>query len=350
VPEPTGDAAGPHGARRDAPAYSIVIPSYNSRLSIGELVARIGTTLTGRGATFEVIVVDDASPDPGTWPAILDVAARHPEVRAFRLTRNFGRTAAVLCGMVEARGHWIITMDDDLQHRPEDIPKLTAITDRDAVVAAFPYRTRQHSWSQRSTSRIKAWFDHKALGMPKNVRMSSFIMIRASIVRMMLQSRTPHPFIPALLFHVTRDIVSVPCQHDPRQHGRSEFGLRRRLRLFSNLIINNSSLLLRFIAAVGIATALVSLALGVVLVALRMTTRQAVPGWTSLAVIELLIGGLILFSLGVIGEYLARIIQLAERRPAYFVREASDQPSFGTTARAADGPADRRAINDRVWP
>ena len=70
---------------------------------------------------------------------------------------------------------------------------------------------------------------------------------------MMLQSRTPHPFIPALLFHATRDIVSVPCQHDPRQHGRSEFGFRRRLRLFSNLIINNSSLLLRFIAAVGIA-------------------------------------------------------------------------------------------------
>jgi dolichol-phosphate mannosyltransferase/undecaprenyl-phosphate 4-deoxy-4-formamido-L-arabinose transferase len=226
--------------------------------------------------------------------------------------------------MERARGEWIITMDDDLQHRPEDIPKLLAVKDHDAVVAEFPDRARQHPLSRRLTSRIKAWFDHRALGMPKHIRMSPFIMIRANIVRMMLESRTPYPLITALLFHVTRDIVPVPCQHDPRQYGRSEFGFNRRLQLFLNLLINNSCFLLRFMAAVGVIATLIGVGLGSFLLAATAMARPILPWWTTVVVIELLMGGMILFSFGVIGEYLVRLIQLSEHRPAYFVRETTD--------------------------
>jgi glycosyltransferase involved in cell wall biosynthesis len=301
------------------PLYSVVIPCFNCKVTISQLVGRLVEVFARLQSSYEIIAVDDGSPDPETWPAILAAANGRP-MRAFRLTRNFGRTAAVLCGMEQARGVWVITMDDDLQHRPEDIALLAAVTEHDAVVADFPFHKRHHTLAQRLTSRIKSWFDYKALGKPRQIRMSPFIMIRADIVRMMLQSRTPHPFIPALLFHVTRDVVAVPASHAPRENGNSQFNFRKRLQLFSNLLINNSSILLRGIALFGIGAAVLSLAVALYLMAMRLTSENYVPGWTSLSVIELFMGGMTLITLGVIGEYLVRIIQLAERRPAFFVR------------------------------
>jgi glycosyltransferase involved in cell wall biosynthesis len=250
----------------------------------------------------------------------------------------------VLCGLEQARGAWLITMDDDLQHRPEDIPALVAVTDHDAVVADFPFGERHHSLAQRLTSRIKGWFDFKALGKPRHLRMSPFIMIRADIVRMMLLSRTPHPFIPALLFNVTRDVVAVPASHAPRRYGRSQIGMRARLRLFSNLLINNSSLLLRAVAWIGAGAAALSLGGALYLVVMRLGGANYLTGWTSLAVIELFMGGMILFSLGVIGEYLVRIIQLAERRPAYFIRARHEVETADATDCGARPPPERLAV------
>ncbi len=329
------------------PRYSVVIPCYECKKTIGELVGRLADVFASLQRSYEIIAVDDGSPDPETWPAILDAAKGRP-MRAFRLTRNFGRTAAVLCGMEEARGEWVITMDDDLQHQPEDIPRLTAVTDHDAVVADFPFNERHHTFGQRLTSRIKGWFDYKALGKPRHIRMSAFIMIRADVVRMMLRSRTPHPFIPALLFHVTRDVVAVPARHAPRKSGRSQFDFRKRLGQFSNLLINNSSMLLRSVAFLGIGSAVLSLALAAYLVAMRLIRANYVPGWTSLSVIELFMGGMILMTLGIIGEYLVRIIQLAERRPAFFVRARYES----LTAEQWDGKSERppARLDSRIEP
>jgi dolichol-phosphate mannosyltransferase/undecaprenyl-phosphate 4-deoxy-4-formamido-L-arabinose transferase len=324
------------------PEFSVVIPCFNCKLTIEELLGRLAEVFARLQRTYEVILVDDGSPDPETWPAIVAAAQAKP-VRAFRLTRNFGRTAAVLCGMEQARGKWVITMDDDLQHRPEDIPRLTAVAGHDAVVANFAFGARYHTLSQRVTSRIKGWFDHKALGKPRHIQMSPFIMIRAEIVRMMLRSRTPHPFIPALLFHVTRDVVAVAASHAPRRTGRSQFGFGKRLQLFSNLLINNSSMLMRAFALFGFGAALLSLALAVYLMVMRLVSDNYVPGWTSLSVIELFMGGMILITLGVIGEYLVRIIQLAERRPAFFVRAEHEPVIAAVSDEAGSAEVDFRS-------
>jgi glycosyltransferase involved in cell wall biosynthesis len=160
------------------------------------------------------------------------------------LTRNFGRTAAVLCGFERARGQWIIVMDDDLQHRPEVIPELAKMREHDAVIADFPYHERHHSISQRVTSRLKNRLDGVILDKPRHIRMSPFIMIKAQIAKMMLGSNQRHPYFPARLFYVTRDIASVRASHAPRKIGRSNFGFLARLKMFSNLIFNNSTILL----------------------------------------------------------------------------------------------------------
>jgi glycosyltransferase involved in cell wall biosynthesis len=305
------------------PTYSVVIPCYNSSRTLDELFALLGDVFTRMKASYEIVAVDDASTDPQTWPTIVKAAKSRP-VRAFQLTRNFGRTAAVLCGMERAKGRWVIVMDDDLQHSPEDIPKLAEMGEHDAVVADFPFSERHHSISQRLTSRLKNWFDFKVLGKPRHIRMSPFILIRTEVVRMMLRSNHQHPYLPALLLHVTRDIASVHASHAPRTVGRSNFGFAKRFKMFTNLIFNNSSILLRAVAVMGAAFAALAVLLGCYLMAVRLTSARYAPGWTSIAVIELFMGGAVLLSLGIMGEYLIRIIQLGEHRPAYFVRSSHE--------------------------
>lgn len=306
------------------PAYSIVIPCYNCSATIGELFVLLDDVFGRMGSSYEIVAIDDASTDGATWRAII-AAARGRPVRAFQLTRNFGRTAAVLCGLERARGKNIIIMDDDLQHRPEDIPKLAEWSGHDAVVADFPYGERHHSVSQRLTSWLRDWFDTRILGKPRHIRMSPFIMIREQIARMMLQANQQHPYLPALLLHVTRDIVSVHASHAPRMAGRSGFGFGRRVGLFSNLIFNNSAILLRAVAVAGALFACLAILAACYFAVIRPTAQRHVQGWTSIFVIELFIGGSILLSLGIMGEYLARIVRLGEHRPAYFVRASYEE-------------------------
>lgn len=302
------------------PIYSVVIPVYNSTVTLTEMVERLQAVFNGIGAAYEVVFVDDASPNLHTWPLLKQLAQTHAQVKAVQLMRNFGKAGAVLCGMSHAQGEWIITMDDDLQHAPEDIPHLLTKREHDVVIGQFA-NTKRHSLCQRITSCVKAYFDGKILGNPVGVRMSPFKLFRAQVVRHMLAIQTPHPFIPALMLHATRDVVQVEVTHHAREHGTSAFTLRRRIRQFSNLIFGNSSLVLRFVALLGVGIAALSLLYGAWLVVSYFLHSTSVPGWTSLMVVTLTLGGMIMFSIGVIGEYLIRILEGAEKRPAYLVRE-----------------------------
>lgn len=306
----------------NSPVYSVVIPVYNSTRTLPELVARLDAVFAGTGASHEVIFVDDGSPNVETWPVLKELSLLHAQVQSIRLARNFGKAGAVMCGMRHAAGEWVITIDDDLQHAPEDIPALLAERDHDVVMGHFA-TGKKHSFLKRLTSGIKGYFDARILGRPKGIRMSPFKLFRAQVVRHMLAIETTHPFIPALMLYATRDIVQVEVTHHPRQHGKSAFNLRRRLRQFSNLIFGNSSLVLQGVAILGVSIALFSFLYGAWLIGSYLTFGRSVPGWTSLMVITLTLGGMIMFSIGVIGEYLIRIIEGIEKRPPYLEREKS---------------------------
>ena len=301
------------------PDYSVVIPVYNSLETLGELVSRLEQVFSEIGATHEVVFIDDASPNPETWPVLHALASEHAPVHATQLMRNFGKAGAVLCGLRQAKGQWIITIDDDLQHAPEDIPLLLEKKDHDVVIGAFA-NPKNHSASQKLSSQLKSYFDAKILGAPPGVRMSPFKLYRAKVVEHMVSVNTTHPFIPALMFQATKDVVQVEVTHHPREYGKSAFNLRRRVRQFSNLIFGNSSLVLRFLATLGMTISCLSFLYGGWLVLSYFWKDQTVPGWTSLMVVTLMLGGLIMFSLGIIGEYLIRIIERVEERPAYLER------------------------------
>jgi dolichol-phosphate mannosyltransferase/undecaprenyl-phosphate 4-deoxy-4-formamido-L-arabinose transferase len=303
--------------RVTARLISIVIPVYNSP-AIDVLIDGIDAQFRDRPDRHEIILVDDASTDPRTWPILERIARSRAHVRAVQLTRNYGQQAATLCGLAEARGEIVITMDDDLEHDPRDLGALLAAADHDIVIAQF--EEKQHRWGRRLGSRIKGWFDQIVIGKPKGLQLSSFRALSRSVVEGVVTVRTPNPFIAALMFHISTDVVGVPARHARRHSGRSGYTFRALLRLFSNLIINNSSILLRTVAYTGLFFATVSFGLAALVVYQKLVEKVSVQGWTSLLAAVLLIGGLTLFSLGVVGEYLIRIIESSEGRPTYFVR------------------------------
>ena len=296
---------------------SVVVPVFNSTESLVLLKDRILNTLdTHQVDCFEIIFVDDCSTDPRTWPALLNLVKPESCIRVLQLTRNFGRTGAVLAGIEAANGEWIVVMDDDLQHRPEDIPNLLAKRSHDVVLAQFS--NKEHGGIALLGSWVVTALGHTALGFPPHLQNSAFYLIRTTIAKRMLEIRSPHPFLPALYLEITRDIVGVDAHHDARYAGDTGFTFFKRLKLFANLLINNSAILLRSVALTGIAMAFFSFLYGIYLMFIGPVS---VPGWTSLMVVTLLIGGLVLMSLGVTGEYLIRIVRGIEARPAFVVRE-----------------------------
>ncbi|MFL5730543.1 MAG: glycosyltransferase family 2 protein [Cytophagaceae bacterium] len=305
-------------------AYSIVIPVYNSTQSLQELTGRIESVFRDQVKdSFEIIFVDDASPNRETWKTLELLAKNHSNVRAVQLMRNFGKQGAMMCGFSEAKGSYVITMDDDLQHLPEDIPLLISKKEHDIVIGNFP--NKKHSFFKRMLSRLNSWFEEKLIDKPSHVRNTPFKLIKGEIIALIRSIRTSHPYVPALLFFATRDIVMVDVSHKDRAYDSSGFTLRKMYRTFSNMLFNNSSLLLQLIAAAGMGISFISFAMGCYFLYKKIYIGIGVPGWASLMIIQLFIGGLILFSIGVVGEYLIRIINGIENKPAFFIRRKAGE-------------------------
>lgn len=307
------------------PDYSVVIPVYGTALSLPELAARIKTVFANDlKKTYELIFVNDCSPHADTAKKLDALLQADACVRVISLSKNYGQQAATLCGFSHSSGDYIITMDDDLQHWPENIADLIREQSHDVVIATFP--DKKHTLKKRFFSKIKGYFDHLLLGKPKHIQLTSFRLINRVIVDAMLAMKSPYPFIPAQIFCITHDVVNVPVEHHERYDGRTTYTFLSMLRLFSNLMINNSSFLLNLLGRIGLAAAIMSFLAGSYYTFRAIYLDISVPGWTTLVVLILLFGGLLLFSVGVIGEYLVRMINTLEGKPSYVVRRARGFP------------------------
>ena len=305
------------------PIYSIVIPCYGTDKSIIELAKRIDLVFTDHiKENYEVIFIDDLSPNINTWKTLKDVKKMFPHnTSIIQLTRNFGKVGAVLCGFSKVKGDFVITLDDDLQHSPEDILKLIPHKDQNDVVIGH-FKNKNHNFFKRSSSRIKRIFDYYLIGKPKNIHSTPFKLFQRKIVDEMIKIKTPYPYIPALMFYVTKNIEMVEVSHNNRKYDKSNFNFFKRLKLFSNLLINNSSFLLRFVAFFGFIISFFSFSYGTLIFIKQLFfDGSKIVGWTSIMVVTLILGGLILLSIGITGEYLIRIIKGVESRPPYIIRK-----------------------------
>lgn len=317
---------------------SVVVPVFNSSVTLGQLVQRIDAVFAElREFDHEIILIDDASSRPETWPTLQQLASSHEHVRAVQLMRNFGQTPATFCGMTLARGHYIVTMDDDLQHAPEDIPLLLAERHHDVVFAQFG--ELQHSLPKRMLSRLKNAILTVLIDKPKGLQLTSFRLFGRELAQAMLSVVTsPQTTLPPLLFFMTRDVATVQVQHNARAEGTSNYGLGQILRLTRNLLFNETVLLLRLMGQLGFTIASLSFLSGIVVLASKILVGTEVAGWASLMIVLLTVGGLILFCLGIIGQYLARLISGVEGRPAFVVRREASTVDAGAPRLPRNAP------------
>ncbi len=305
------------------PSISVVIPVYRSAPMLPELCARLHAVLQPLTPGYELVLVNDASPDD-SWQVLCDLHARDPRIKALNLTRNFGQHAALLCGLAHAQGDLLITMDDDLQHPPEEVPVLVrALQDTpaaDAIIGA--YTVKQHSWLRNLGTAVIHWATTRAFRKDPRLRLTSFRILRRSLVGPLLQFGGDSPRVGQMLLMTTSRIRNVPVRHAPRAQGRSGYTFARLCKDFLDNVLSNSTLPLSFVIYLGFGSAALSFLLSALIVYKKFMRGISVPGWATIMVVLLFMFGMVFVSLGIIGEYLIRILREAKKHPQYIVREA----------------------------
>lgn len=315
----------------DARTLSIVVPVYNSDEALPKLIARLEPVLAEHSHAYEVILVDDCS-NTDSWQVIKDLAATRQWLIGVRLMRNYGQHNALLCGIRRARYEIIVTLDDDLQNPPEEIPKLLAPLDQGQdVVYGTPLREQHGLWRDMA-SRITKVALSGGMGAETARKVSAFRAFRSRVRAAFANYPGPFVSIDVLLTWGTNRFVSVPVRHDPRQDGKSNYTVRRLIVHALNMMTGFSVVPLQIASLVGFAfTILGILILGFVL-GRYLIEGTSVPGFPFLASIVAIFSGAQLFALGIIGEYLARMHFRSMEQPAYTVEATteSDTPIPGS--------------------
>ena len=307
----------------DKPKYSVVIPVYKSEKTLDEICARIISVFEDIiQKPVEIILVDDASPD-NSWFKMKALHQKDQRIKIIRLARNFGQHNALMCGLKHASGDYIITMDDDLQHPPEEIPKMVkCMLDNPELDAVFgKYDSKKHSWWRNLGSNVMRRIMLSIFNLDKKYKGSSFRLIKASIVHEIITTTTYKPRIGQLILLSTNSIGNVTVRHDPRLYGTSGYSLSKLVKDFINNILNNSVILLRITSIMGFSSAALSVVLALYFLIKYFTVGITVSGFTSIVLINLFYFGVILFSLGVVGEYLIKILFETKGYPQFVIKQ-----------------------------
>lgn len=315
---------------------SVVVPAYNSSGIVAALVERLEPVLTSIGQPYELVIVNDGSRDD-TWQTVKGIARTRPWVHGICNMRNYGQHNALLCGVRAARYDKIVTMDDDLQHPPEELPRLVAALTDDVDVVYAPPTSQQHGLLRDMASVITKLALQSAMGSATARQSSAWRIFRTQLRDAFAQFHAPFVSLDVLLTWGTTRFAACPLRHDVRAAGKSNYTFSKLVRHAFNMMTGFSVVPLQVASIVGFAFTLFGLLVLARVVAGYLMHGSMVAGFPFLASIIAIFSGAQLFALGIIGEYLARMHFRVMEKPPYVVREDT------ATGHPADPP---RTISD----
>lgn len=315
-------------ADRQQTELSIVIPVYGSEEVLPELVAQIYGVL-GKLAvyrdSFEIIFVCDNSPD-NSWKVIQSLSKNHSWVKGVLLRMNAGQHNAIMAGLSRAHGKVIVTMDDDLQHAPADIPALLDKLNEGHDVAYAKFKKRKHAWWKIIGSRLNDLVAGYLMQKPKNLYLSPFRAMKSVIRDDIVRYQGPYVYVDGLILAVTRNVGTIDVGHHERYAGNSGYSLRKSISLCLKMATSFSIVPLRITSFAGLFFAVLGFVLAVLLIIQKLTIDVMPVGWSSLVVTILIMGGVQLVALGMLGEYLGRVLLTINLKPQYIVADVTDVP------------------------
>jgi len=302
------------GAKINSDKISVVVPVYNSMESLPILTERLQQVLTTMNREYEVVFIDDRSRD-NSWQVVKGLRDRYGSfIKIARLLVNSGQHNAILCGMYLATGDIVITMDDDLQNPPEEIPKL--------ISAIASYDEKKHGGFRNAGGWFIDSVIRRIFNLPKNFKLTSFRAAKRVVIDNVCKMGGVFPYITAMMLANAANYTNVPVRHDARPFGTSNYSLRRSLSLAANLIFYYSSYPLYVIAALSFFFFLGTLLFGVALLIRTLAYGSAVPGWASTILAISFSNAFILLCLVIFGVYISRMSQqLTRTRLPYTVSE-----------------------------
>jgi undecaprenyl-phosphate 4-deoxy-4-formamido-L-arabinose transferase len=303
---------------------SIVVPVYRSEDCLEALIAAIAEALDPTGRDYEVLLINDGSPD-NSWGVIEAICRNHSNVIGVDLRRNFGQDNALITGLRLARGRYVAIMDDDLQHHPRDLPALLNKIEEgaDAVYAHFREK-KQKLWKN-----LGSWFNGRVaewvISKPRNIYLSPYKIIRKEVVEMICNYEGPDPYVDGLLFQITSRVDQIPVGHHPRYAGASTYTFWKSLRVWGRLAFSFSARPMRLVSWCGFGFAALGLLLAVVVILYRLLYPQDFSanavGWASLMVALLVLSGIQMLFFGILGEYTGRTFLRVNNKPQAAIRE-----------------------------
>ena len=299
---------------------SIVIPVFRSQDSLRELHQRLTTVLISQKLSYEILFIEDCGGD-NSWNIIQELAARDYRVQGLRMSRNYGQHNALLAGIRNASGNNIATLDDDLQHPPEEIPKLLFELLKGYDVVYGSPKNEQHGFFRDIASRITKIALQGAMGVQTARNVSAFRVFRTELRDAFSSYRSPSVNIDVLLTWAASRFTSISIHHAHRKYGESNYTTRKLIRHAMNMMTGFSTLPLKLASYIGFLFSIFGILVLVYVTGRYVLSGSAVPGFPFLASIIALFSGAQLLALGVIGEYLARMHHRSMDRPAYNVCE-----------------------------
>lgn len=298
---------------------SIVIPVYNSAASLQQLVTELTQTLHNK-LDYELLLINDGSKD-NSWEEIREISKGQPELIGINLRKNCGQDNAIMAGLGMTTGLYCVIMDDDLQHDPAIIFDLLSEMQHGADVCYANFEHREQTAYKRSGSDLNGKVAQVLVNKPKHIYLSPFKIIHRAVVDEILRYSGPYPYIDGILLNITDKISQVPATHRKRLAGKSTYGLRNSLSVFLKLFTGFSIVPLRIATYSGLVATFIGGLLGLKYLYDYFIAKNYIEGWTTVVLLILIFGGLILTSLGIVGEYIGRMYLTMNNKPQYSISE-----------------------------